>query len=145
MEGTGEFLINDIGVETELIYKKDVDLPCFAAFALLKTDEGRDLLASQGGGVTYSGNTCHIPLVLIGSKVRCAINFFGGICSRGISSFWPNFFHHFFQALLPNTCTNQVTIQPKCSPNWLLYLRLSILTWPGSNLRSSIICKQMND
>ena len=47
MEGTGKFLINDIGVETELIYKKDVDLPCFAAFALLKTDEGRDLLGSS--------------------------------------------------------------------------------------------------
>ena len=60
MEGTGEFLINDIGVETELIYKKDVDLPCFAAFALLKTDEGRDLLASQGANL-FREHLLHSP------------------------------------------------------------------------------------
>ena len=41
LEGTDKFFVNDIGVETELIYKKDVDLPCFAAFALLKTERGR--------------------------------------------------------------------------------------------------------
>jgi S-methylmethionine-dependent homocysteine/selenocysteine methylase len=40
------FYLNDVGIETELIYKKGVDLECFAAFPLLKTEEGKELLFS---------------------------------------------------------------------------------------------------
>src|SRR5262245_11657191 len=36
--------LTDGGMETTLIYHEGVDLPCFAAFTLLQTDEGRSRL-----------------------------------------------------------------------------------------------------
>ncbi|WP_426565687.1 homocysteine S-methyltransferase family protein [Angustibacter sp. McL0619] len=40
----GAVLLTDSGLETDLIFHHDVDLPAFAAFTLLRTDEGRELL-----------------------------------------------------------------------------------------------------
>jgi S-methylmethionine-dependent homocysteine/selenocysteine methylase len=40
----GRPVVNDGGLETDLIYHHGVDLPEFAAFPLLDNDRGRDLL-----------------------------------------------------------------------------------------------------
>jgi len=36
--------LTDSGLETVLVFRKGIDLPCFAAFDLLKNDEGREVL-----------------------------------------------------------------------------------------------------
>jgi S-methylmethionine-dependent homocysteine/selenocysteine methylase len=41
---SGEFFITDGGMETTLIFHRGIDLPHFASFALLSTDEGRQTL-----------------------------------------------------------------------------------------------------
>lgn len=41
----GAALLTDSGLETDLIFHHDVDLPAFAAFTLLRDDRGRELLA----------------------------------------------------------------------------------------------------
>jgi homocysteine S-methyltransferase len=41
---SGQPVVTDGGLETELIYHHDVDLPDFAAFPLVDSDRGRDLL-----------------------------------------------------------------------------------------------------
>ena len=40
----GGMFLTDGGMETTLIYHEGVDLPCFAAFTLLKTVEGTERL-----------------------------------------------------------------------------------------------------
>ena len=40
----GGLFLTDSGLETTLVFKEGVDLPCFAAFTLLRTVDGRDRL-----------------------------------------------------------------------------------------------------
>ena len=42
----GSLFLTDGGIETDLIFNDGAELPCFAAFDLMKTDEGRNLLRS---------------------------------------------------------------------------------------------------
>jgi S-methylmethionine-dependent homocysteine/selenocysteine methylase len=46
---SGEFFITDGGMETTLIFHRGIDLPHFASFALLATDEGRQTLRDYYG------------------------------------------------------------------------------------------------
>ena len=46
----GRPMVTDGGMETDLIYRHGVDLPFFAAFPLVETEEGRALLASYYDG-----------------------------------------------------------------------------------------------
>ena len=41
---SGEIFLTDGGLETTLIFEHDLDLPEFAAYPLLATDDGKDLL-----------------------------------------------------------------------------------------------------
>lgn len=41
---SNEIFFTDGGLETTIIFKKEIDLPYFAAFILLKNDEGRKIL-----------------------------------------------------------------------------------------------------
>ncbi|MCP5149792.1 MAG: homocysteine S-methyltransferase family protein [Ectothiorhodospiraceae bacterium] len=43
-QGRGKLFITDGGLETTLVYHEGIDLPCFAAFDLLRSDRGRDTL-----------------------------------------------------------------------------------------------------
>jgi homocysteine S-methyltransferase len=40
----GDFFLMDGGLETTLVFHHGIDLPCFAAFDLLKDQEGRQVL-----------------------------------------------------------------------------------------------------
>jgi S-methylmethionine-dependent homocysteine/selenocysteine methylase len=40
----GQLTLTDAGMETALIFHQGIDLPCFAAFPLVETDDGRDAL-----------------------------------------------------------------------------------------------------
>jgi homocysteine S-methyltransferase len=42
----GEFFLTEVGLETSLIFYDGIDLPCFATFPLLETEEGRQKLRS---------------------------------------------------------------------------------------------------
>lgn len=45
----GGFFLNDSGMETTLVFHEGRDLPAFASFPLLESDEGRDWLAAYFG------------------------------------------------------------------------------------------------
>jgi homocysteine S-methyltransferase len=47
---TGRPTVTDGGMETDLIFHRGVDLPCFAAFPLVETDEGRAVLTDYYDG-----------------------------------------------------------------------------------------------
>ena len=42
----GDTFITDGGLETTLVFRKGMELPCFAAFPLLESAEGLELLHS---------------------------------------------------------------------------------------------------
>src|SRR5438132_6398248 len=42
----GDTFITDGGLETTLVFRKEMELPCFAAFPLLESAEGLELLHS---------------------------------------------------------------------------------------------------
>ena len=44
LDGTGGLFLTDGGIETTLIFHDRLDLPCFAAFDLLKDEDGRAAL-----------------------------------------------------------------------------------------------------
>jgi homocysteine S-methyltransferase len=46
----GRPMVTDGGMETDLIFHHGVDLPCFAAFPLLESARGRELLADYYHG-----------------------------------------------------------------------------------------------
>ncbi len=45
LDGAGGLFLTDGGIETTLIFHDRLDLPCFAAFGLLKDEDGRAALA----------------------------------------------------------------------------------------------------
>lgn len=46
----GRGMVTDGGMETDLIFHRGVDLPCFASFPLLEDDRGRELLTDYYAG-----------------------------------------------------------------------------------------------
>lgn len=57
-------LMTDGGLETDLIFNRGVDLPEFAAFPLLDTDEGRDALRSYYSGYVRLAVRAQVPVLL---------------------------------------------------------------------------------
>lgn len=56
--------VTDGGVETDLIFHHGVDLPCFAAFPLAETDDGRALLTDYYAGYAAVARTAGAALML---------------------------------------------------------------------------------
>ncbi len=56
MEGEKGLFLTDGGLETVLIFDKGFDLPDFAAFPLLETEEGRKALTDYAEVRTFSDN-----------------------------------------------------------------------------------------
>lgn len=62
-QGTGVF-VTDGGIETDLIFRRGVDLPHFAAFVLLDTAEGRSALRDYYAGYAAIASASGRPLLL---------------------------------------------------------------------------------
>ena len=62
-DGTGLF-VTDGGIETDLMFRRGVDLPHFAAFVLLDTAEGRSALRDYYAGYTSIASAEGYPLLL---------------------------------------------------------------------------------
>jgi homocysteine S-methyltransferase len=60
----GQMFVTDGGMETDLIFHHGVDLPCFAAFPLLDTAAGRDLLTSYYDGYAAIAEHAKVGLLL---------------------------------------------------------------------------------
>jgi homocysteine S-methyltransferase len=60
----GRPMVTDGGMETDLIFHHDVDLPCFAAFPLLEAPSGRALLADYYDGYAAIARRAGAGLVL---------------------------------------------------------------------------------
>ncbi|MDZ5620780.1 homocysteine S-methyltransferase family protein [Nocardioides bizhenqiangii] len=57
-------LLTDGGLETELIFNRGLDLPEFAAFPLVDTDEGRDTLRSYYAAYVRIAVRAQVPMLL---------------------------------------------------------------------------------
>src|SRR6185312_16673687 len=60
----GRAMVTDGGMETDLIFHHGVDLPCFAAFPLLESARGRELLAGYYHGYAAIARRAGAGLVL---------------------------------------------------------------------------------
>src|SRR5437879_8808559 len=60
----GRPMVTDGGMETDLIFHHGVDLPCFAAFPLLESARGRELLADYYNGYAAIARRAGAGLVL---------------------------------------------------------------------------------
>ena len=59
-----DLVITDAGIETVLIFHRGVDLPAFAAFPLVESDEGRDHLAEYVADFVALADAYDEPLIL---------------------------------------------------------------------------------
>ena len=57
-------MLTDGGLETDLIFNRAIDLPEFAAFPLLDTDEGRETLRSYYSGYVELAVRAQVPVLL---------------------------------------------------------------------------------
>ncbi len=62
--GVAGLALTDGGIETTLIFKQGFDLPCFASFPLLASDEGRAGLADYFGPLLELAGETGLPFVL---------------------------------------------------------------------------------
>ncbi len=61
---SGDLFITDGGLETTLIYHNGIDLPCFAAFGLLKNAEGCEILKNYYAGYAAIAREYKTGLIL---------------------------------------------------------------------------------
>ena len=69
--------MTDGGLETDLIFNKGIDLPEFAAFDLLKNEEGRDILSNYYRDyLNVSKQKCSgfIGTIFIKDSIKFALN-----------------------------------------------------------------------
>src|SRR5437588_12875340 len=60
----GELFLTDAGLQTSLIFYDGVDLPCFAAFPLLETEDGRQKLSDYVRPFLHLARDRHTGFIL---------------------------------------------------------------------------------